>query len=364
MNHFLRRRESLTRAIDQAGLDALLVSKTVNVSYLTGFTGDSSFLLVLPKRAILLSDERFRTQIADECSGLEAELRGADRNTYQLIGQVVEQLGLRNVGVEAAGLTLEEFERLKGLVPATNWVPQGGHVEALRAIKDESEVAKIREAIRITEQAFTAMRATLRPDDSEKRVADLLDGYVRRIGGEGMAFPTIIGVGERSALPHCPVSDRQLSSGDFVLVDWGVTSGMYRSDLTRLLWTPGSRRGVENELQKIYTVVLEAHERAVAKIRPGVRVREVDVAARGFISDAGYGKLFNHGLGHGIGLEIHESPQVRGNSDDVLQAGMVITIEPGIYVPTLGGVRIEDDYLITAEGVERLTTLPRSWSDL
>jgi Xaa-Pro aminopeptidase len=363
---FDRRRQDLATAVRDSTLDGLLVAKPCNVSYLTGFTGDSSFCLVTPTRSILISDDRYRTQIDNECPGLETHIRGHDKNTYQAVGEVVTKLGLREVGVEASGVTLEEFERLEGLCPSTTLVGKSGLVEKLRAIKDDTEVAAIRRAIRVAEQGFAALRATMRPTDTEKELGDLLDSYVRRAGGDGMAFPPIVGVGDRSALPHSTLSTRRLDESPFVLVDWGARAGLYHSDLTRVLWSPGAppRRSVESSLEKMYTVVLQAQTRAIAAVRPGVSVKDVDAAARGFIADSGYGDYFTHGLGHGIGLEVHEAPAVRSNSDDVLAAGMVLTIEPGIYLPGFAGVRIEDDILVTPDGAEILTSVPKDWRSL
>jgi Xaa-Pro aminopeptidase len=365
MTVYARRRTDLARAVQAAGIDALLVAKPCNVSYLTGFTGDSSFCLVSPQRTILVSDDRFRVQIEAECPGLESHIRGHNRNTYQAVGDVINKLGLRNVGVEASGVTLEAYEKLKAECRSATLVGRTGLVEKLREVKDDGELAAIRRAIRVAEQGFAALRATMRASDSEKELADLLDGYVRRAGGDGMAFPTIVGVGDRSALPHCPQSDRRLSEAPFVLVDWGARAGLYHSDLTRVLWAPGDgRRAVESKLERMYTVVLEAQTRAIAALRPGISVKEVDGAARGHIAGAGYGDYFTHGLGHGIGLEVHEAPAVRANSDDVLRAGMVVTIEPGIYLPGFGGVRIEDDVLVTPDAAEVLTGVPRAWESV
>ncbi|WP_020473521.1 M24 family metallopeptidase [Zavarzinella formosa] len=363
MDQFQRRRKELMQAVKAAKVDALLVSKAVNVSYLTGFTGDASFLLVTPKRCIILSDERFRIQLKDECPTVEAEIRGADRNTFQLTGAIVGKLGLRDMFVEATGLTLNEFETLKDLCKSANLAPKNGMVEELRAIKDTDEVDRIRHAIRIAEQSFLAAKALLRPADTEKGIADLIDQFIKRLGGTGHAFSPIVGVGERSALPHCPVTDKPLSDSWFMLVDWGAEIRQYHSDLTRVIPTPDARRrkAVESKLQKTYTIVAEAQARAVEKLRPGIHVREADNAARGHIRDSGFGDYFNHGLGHGLGLEVHEAPSIRWNSEDVLKAGMVVTVEPGIYLPDIGGVRVEDDFLITEDGPVRLTTLPREW---
>lgn len=363
MRQFQRRRTELMRAVRGAGVDALLVAKAVNVSYLTGFTGDSSFLLVTPKRCVMLSDERFRIQLRDECPDVEAEIRGADRNTYQLTGAVVGKLGLRDVFVEASGVTLDEFDAIKTLCKTANLSPKNGMVEALRAIKDDDEIARIRHAIRVAEQSFLAAKALLRPHDTEKDIADLIDQFIKRLGGVGHGFPPIVGVGERSALPHCPVTDKPLADSWFMLVDWGAAARQYHSDLTRVIPTPVVKRAktVENKLRKTYTIVSEAQAKAAEKLRPGVHVRDVDDAARGHIRDAGFGEFFNHGLGHGLGLEVHEAPAIRWNSEDVLKAGMVVTLEPGIYLPGVGGVRVEDDFLITEDGPVRLTTLPREW---
>src|SRR5829696_534009 len=211
-----RRRSDLARAVQAAGIDALLVAKPCNVSYLTGFTGDSSFCLLTPERAILVSDDRFRAQIESECPDLETYIRGHNRNTYQAVGDVVTKLGLRNVGVEASGVTLEAYEKLKSECRSATLVGQTGLVEKLREVKDEPELAAIRGAIRVAEHGFAALRATMRSSDSEKELADLLDGYVRRAGGDGVAFPPIVGVGDRSALPHAPLSDRRVSEAPFL----------------------------------------------------------------------------------------------------------------------------------------------------
>ncbi len=242
-----------------------------------------------------------------------------------------------------------------------------GFVEKLREVKDETEIAAIRRAIRIAEQGFAALRATVRPTDTEKGRRPTCS-TATSAGPAGTGWPSrrSSASATRSALPHATLSNRRLDEAPFVLVDWGARAGLYHSDLTRVLWAPGgaSRRTVESRLETMYTVVLQAQTRAIAAVRPGVSVKDVDAAARGHIADAGYGDYFTHGLGHGIGLEVHEAPAVRSNSDDVLAAGMVVTIEPGVYLPGWGGVRIEDDVLVTPDGAEVLTTVPRRWESL
>ncbi len=358
--------ERLQQSLTDKNCEALLVARSIHLLYLTGFTGDSSFLIVTPKRLLIVSDDRFRVQIEEECKGIESHIRGHDKNTFQAIAEVVTKLGITNLSVEASGVTLAEYERLKGLLSSVNLAPSSGLVESLRAIKDEGEIQTLRKAIQVAESAFALLRLTMQPEQTEKTLTDAIETYVRQLGGQSTAFPPIVGVGSRSALPHCPPSHRKANEDDFILVDWGAKVDFYHSDLTRVILSPGRslKKTVEKRLKEIYTIVSEAQQKAADAIRPGVHVREVDRAARAHIEQAGYGELFNHGLGHGIGLEIHEAPSVRSNSEDVLQAGMVITLEPGIYVPDFGGVRLEDDFLITPNGVERLTTTPHHWDEL
>jgi Xaa-Pro aminopeptidase len=368
MDTHAHRRQQLAAALPDGGLDALVVSSVVNVTYLTGFRGDSSMLVLTPDRAVLVSDGRYEVQITEECPGLETVIRPHDKTIHQGVGGLVAGLAVRRVGFESQHLTVAEFETLRELVPAAEWSPQRGRVEALRMVKDAGEVAELRAAIRLAERAYAMLRATVRPADTEKELADALDGYIRRAGGEGTSFPSIIAAGERSALPHAIPGDRPVGGDGWLLVDWGAAGALYRSDLTRILrlpdedWPTEPARGeVESRLEKLYTVVLAAQAKAVAAVRPGATAKEVDAAARSSIEAAGFGPQFSHGLGHGIGLQVHEGPAVRANSQDVLQAGMVFTIEPGVYLPGFGGVRIEDDVLVTPDGCEVLSRLPRDW---
>ena len=361
------RRDQLARLLPEEGLDAFLVSRPVNVTYLSGFTGDSSVVLLTGRACLLLSDPRYVGQIADECPGLDTHIRKPTQKLHEAIGLVLTGMGCRRVGCESAGLTLAEAEALREAAPLIDWKPLADRVERLRIIKDETELVELREAVAIAERAFTVFGALLRPDDSEKDLADALDAYVRRCGGVGCSFPPIVAVGERAALPHCPPTSRRVRESELLLVDWGATGpGHYKSDLTRVLrarTTPASS-GVGARLEEIHALVARAQRAAIAAVRPGVLARDVDAAARSVIAQAGYGEQFGHGLGHGIGLEIHEAPAVRPNSDTVLAPGMVFTIEPGVYLPGWGGVRIEDDVLVTADGCEMLTHVPRELQEL
>jgi Xaa-Pro aminopeptidase len=362
MDHHARRREKLARLLADEGLDALLITSPVNVTYLTGFTGDSSVVLLTRDRALLLSDPRYIGQIADECPGLETFIRTPVQKLHDAIGTVLTRLAVRAVGCESAALTLAEAEALRVAAPSIDWKPAADRVERLRMVKDEVELAEIRDAIAIAERAFGAFRELLRPEDQEKDLADALDGFIRRCGGVASAFPPIIAVGDRAALPHCPPTSRRVCESDLLLVDWGaVGPGQYRSDLTRVLSTHTKATSVSDgrRLADVHAVVLAAQREAIRAVRPGVVAKDIDSAARSVIARAGHGEHFAHGLGHGIGLQVHEAPAIRPLSETVLEPGMVFTIEPGIYLPGWGGVRIEDDVLVTPDGCEVLTHVPR-----
>jgi Xaa-Pro aminopeptidase len=355
MDYPARRRRHLARQLKSDAVQAYLVSSPTNVTYLTGFSGDSSALVVGRDRAMLVSDFRFTAQIAEECPGLEVHIRPHYQPLPNAVAEVLTKLGFRAVAFESAHVSVAECDKLRELAPAVEWKGVQDRVEDLRVIKDPSEVTQIREAVAIAERAFAMLWAMLRPADTEKELCDALEGYVRRAGGQTTSFPSIVAVGARAALPHAPPTERPVGEAELVLVDWGASGRLYKSDLTRVL----AGRKISPKLEQIYTVVLHAQQKAVRAVRPGVYTRDVDAEARSSIEQEGFGQFFGHGLGHGLGLEVHEAPAVRQNSDAVLREGMVFTIEPGIYLPSWGGVRIEDDVLVTADGCEVLTSVTK-----
>jgi Xaa-Pro aminopeptidase len=364
MDTFVTRRQRLARLLADEGLDLLVVSNPVNVSYLTHFSGESSYLLVGRERAILVSDGRFTEQIAEECPGLETLIRPAAQLLQDVAGATISQLGARAVGFESAHLAVAEFEALQGAAPTVDWTAAKDRVERLRAIKDAGEIAEIREAIHFAERAFDMFRAMLQPEDNEKELSDAMEMYVRRAGGRCSSFPSIVAVGPRAALPHAPPSMHRVSEAELLLVDWGASGRFYKSDLTRVLVPrkTSTLSQAEPKLREIYDVVLRAQQASIGALRPHVKAGDVDSAARQVIVAAGYGEYFTHSTGHGLGMQVHEAPLMRPSSETVLQAGMVVTVEPGIYVPHWGGVRIEDDVLITADGCEVLTHVPKDLS--
>jgi Xaa-Pro aminopeptidase len=357
MDRLQVRREKVRATLKADEIGALLVSAQSNVSYLTGFTGDSSVLIVGRDRDLVVSDGRFTTQLEQECEGLDASIRLPGQEMNAAIAQVVTTMGCRRIGLEATSWTVAEYNALRSAVPDVELVAIEGRVEALRRIKDEGEIAAIREAVHCAERAFAMLRAGLREGESEKDVADALEGYLRRCGATGASFPPIVAVGVRSALPHArPTTTTRIGQDDFVLIDWGATGRPYKSDLTRVLVTGK----VTPKFEAIYRTVLSAHERGIAAIRPGAKAHDVDAEARSVIEEAGFGRFFDHGLGHGLGMDIHEAPRIRRESNVLLEPGMVFTIEPGIYLPGWGGIRIEDDVLVTPDGHEVLSHVPRS----
>ena len=360
MDYPALRRERLAQALSEQGLGYFLVSNPTNVTYLTGFSGESSYLLLAKSRTVLISDFRFIEQLAEECPGLETHIRPTTQTLQQAACEVIGKLGVRTLGFEGTHLTVADLETLRELAKTVDWKDCRDRVEQLRAVKDPSEVSAIRDAISIAERAFAAFKALLRPHDQEKDLSDALEMYVRRSGGRCTSFASIVAVGPRAALPHAPPTSKAIAEAELLLVDWGASGRFYQSDLTRVL----TKRTISPKLEEVYQVVLTAQARALREIRPGVKAQDVDAIARTSIAAAGYGDHFGHGLGHGIGLQVHEAPALRPTSTTILQPGMVVTVEPGIYLRGWGGVRIEDDVLVTPVGCEVLTSVPKDLASM
>lgn len=365
MNHALRR-ERLAELLREPGLDALVVSADCNLRYLSGFTGGSSFLIVGRDKSTLITDTRFTEQIADECPDVSAAIRPLGQSTIDFLAETLRPMGYRKVGFEATRLTVAELESLQDKAKTIQWVSSKQFVEKLRMVKDDDEIALIRKAIVAAEDAYRQFCREMRPNDTEFDLTDRIEMLMRKHGGRAASFEPITAVGDRSALAHAPATMRTVSSGAWVLVDWGTYVGGYCSDLTRVVIpnTPLIRSDTappldKPRLEKAWRAVLAGREAALALIRPGADGKAVDAAARAAIEKAGFGPQFSHSLGHGIGLEVHEGPGLRMDSKHTLEAGNVVTVEPGVYFPGWGGIRIEDDVLVTHDGYEMLSNLPR-----
>lgn len=349
------------KKLRQHQVDGLVVTNPTNVSYLTGFSGDSSFLVLGKTKPILISDSRYSIQIEEECPGLDVVIRPNTESIVAATARVAQRLKLAKLGFESASTTVAQWEGLKSEAKSQELVPIAASVEELRMIKDSQEVAEIRDAVHQAQRGFEVLKTSLTGDMTELQSAHLLEHSMRQFGALRASFEPIVAVGARAALAHYRPQENRISESDFVLIDWGASNRSgYKSDLTRVLATGK----ISTKLSKIYRVVLKAQLKAIEAIRPGIRGCDVDAVARSIIEEAGYGKNFGHGLGHGIGLDIHELPRLSPAAQMELKAGMVVTVEPGIYVSGWGGVRIEDDVLVTRDGCEVLSSVPKDPEDI
>jgi len=359
MSYTETRRDKLQRMLKKDRLDAVLITSETNVSYLTGFSGDSSWLVVGRDHAVLLSDGRYTVQIAEECPGVEAHTRRKGGLVAEA-RKVLRKMKAKRVAFESQTVTVAAHQGMqKGLDPM-ELVAWDGKVEQLRMRKDRSEIQAIRRAVRMAERAWKMFLAMWDPSMTEKELADAMESFLRRAGAKGNAFPTIVATDDRAALPHAVPTDRLADPKRMLLVDWGANERFYRSDLTRVAVT----RKISSKLRKIYETVLKAQQRAIRKIKPGVITKTIDAEARRTIDKAGFGRFFAHGLGHGLGMNVHEAPGLSRTGELKLAAGMVVTVEPGIYLPGWGGVRIEDDVLVTPRGHEVLTSAPKQLDEI
>jgi Xaa-Pro aminopeptidase len=359
MSSFATRRNKLRTLVRQAKADALLVTNFKNVTYLTGFTGDDSYLLATLDGEQLITDLRYTTQLAEECPELELEARPPGLSMLKAVTKVVKKAKIERLGIEGASATVSFQQSLAKALPNLEIVVTENLVERLRVVKDKEEIDATRLACQQARRAYEVVRASLTPSMTELDVAAELEYQARRFGAKALSFPPIVAVGPRAALPHATPTLRRLGDGDFTLIDWGVNSGLYMSDLTRIAVTGR----ISPKLRRIYAVVLRAQLAAIDAIRPGQTGEQVDRVARRIITKAGFGKAFGHGLGHGTGLEIHEAPRLAVGQKTKLRPGMIVTVEPGVYVQRWGGVRIEDDVLVTRTGHEVLSDVPKQLED-
>ena len=340
----------------EAQLDAVVVASMPNIRYLTGFTGSSALVLVTAGAVALLTDFRYRAQSRSEVGDLariEIESGGLWDKLLKLIP---EHPGVARVGYEIQHLSARDAQRLADQSRPFKFVGTVDLVESLRAVKAPEEVAAIRRAGAAATQALAEATAQVRPGLTEYEVAGILEGALRRAGSEWYAFPTIVASGPRSALPHAGTSGRVVAPGDFLLLDFGAIVDGYCSDVTRTFVVGAAPTARQ---QEIHDLVRSAQRGALHGLRAGLTGRQGDALARDVIAAAGQAEAFGHSLGHGLGLEVHEAPRLAKSAEDVLPAGAVVTVEPGVYLEDWGGVRIEDDVVLQPGGAELLTEYPR-----
>ncbi|MGO2637702.1 M24 family metallopeptidase [Enterococcus viikkiensis] len=348
----IKRIEKLRALMEKAMIDAYLVTSPANIRYLTNFTGTAGMAFITLDQAFFITDFRYIEQASEQIQGMTIIQHQGDIITELL--KLMESESVNVLGFEDAVMTYADYSIFEEVIDA-ELAPASGLIEKLRERKDEGEIAIIEKACAIADEGFDHVLKMIRPGMTEIEVANQLDFYMRSLGASGTSFETIVASGTRSALPHGVASEKMIKQGDLITLDFGCVYQGYVSDITRTfaIGDPGQ------QLKDIYQIVLEAQKKVLEVAQVGVTGSQLDAVARDFISEAGYGEDFGHSTGHGIGMEIHEGPNISRSNDEPLMEGNVITDEPGIYLAGLGGVRIEDDLVILAEGNRILTQSPK-----
>lgn len=348
----------IKKKLEEDGVDGFLVTNEINIRYITNFTGSDSVLLITPGSDYLFTDSRYVEQAHQD----NPEIKIVERKislTNSICGKI-KQLKIKKLLVESLYISIDQFNEIKQRINNICMLTAKGIVENYRKQKTKDELEKIQKAIGIAEKAYTNVQSKIKYGITEKDIADILEYELRKQGAEKSSFDIICAVGKHASKPHARPSTTRIQRGDTVLIDWGSRFQDYNSDLTRLK----TMDRISPKFRKIYQIVLDAQYLAIGSIRPGVMAKKIDAVARGYIEKKGFGKYFGHGLGHGVGLEVHEAPFINKKSNEILKEGMVFTVEPGIYIPQWGGVRIEDLVLVTSTGCEVLSKLPKKLSDI
>jgi Xaa-Pro aminopeptidase len=345
--------DRIKKEVGRNKLDAMLFTDLLNIRYLAGYSGSSGMLLVNPRGADFLTDFRYKEQSAREVKG--ARITIITTSLMQEISQLPSFKKARTVGIEEQNLSYAQFLQLQKLAPKKKFVPVSNLAENLRQVKSAAEIQKIAKAAHIADQAFASIVKFIKPGMTEKLIAAQLDHTLKMLGSTNPSFDSIVGSGPNGALPHAQPGDRQVRKGDFIVLDFGAIHRGYHSDMTR---TVCLGKPSEKHL-KIYDIVTRAQAAGLKAVRAGVKGREADAAARKIIDDAGYGKYYGHGLGHGVGLAVHEAPGVGMKAENILPENSIVTVEPGIYLPGWGGVRIEDLVAVARGGCRILSRSPK-----
>ncbi len=354
----LGRMDRLRAGLEASACDALVVSELTNIRYLTGFTGSAAVLVVTPDDSLFVSDGRYRDQAGAELgsAGVSTRIEIVPAAPDEVAAAMLRDAGARRVGLEADTVTWSQQRRWAGeLLADRDLVATRGLVEGLRLVKDPGEAARIRAACAIADEALATVRDRLLDGPTETEFGQELDAAMRRLGADDLSFETIVASGPNGARPHHHPGGRGIAEGDLVVVDFGALVEGYHSDMTRTF----AVGDVGPERERMLEVVASAQQVGVETVVAGRDAAEVDAACRAVIDDAGWGEAFAHSTGHGVGLDIHEEPRVSARSTATLVAGHVVTVEPGVYLSGLGGVRVEDTVLVTEDGCERLTLAPK-----
>jgi Xaa-Pro aminopeptidase/Xaa-Pro dipeptidase len=338
-------------------VDAILFLDMKNIRYLTGFTGSDGALFIGHEQKTLLVDGRYTHQAKREVTDISII---EYREKVDGIESVIIDSGLKTIGFEAAAMNVQTYLGLNSRTKGVTLKPVSGEISAIRTVKDETEIARMRKAAEISFKALKDVRELIKPGVMEKDIALEIEFKMGRYGADQIAFPTIVASGVNSSLPHAKPGSRRIEPGDVVMIDYGAVYQGYHSDETWTVMVGNS----EHRQKEIYAVVKEAHDRALSAVKAGISCKEIDRVARSFIENKILGEYFPHGTGHGVGLDVHEAPRISTQSEHVLQKGMVVTIEPGVYIPDLWGIRIEDMILVKENGCEVLTRMPKDFTVL
>lgn len=348
---YASRQKKLLKILKSRSLDALIIKKKQNIFYLTGAKGDDAILFVSPKKKLLITDSRYKEEYAKSLKKCLLKVVKYSEAASS-IKDICKKTNSRRIGFESKSFSYSEYTALKKELKNKRLVPARDIVESLRIVKDDQEVKCIKKACKIGCKIMNHAIKILKPFDSEERVKNNIDAYIAKNGFKKADFEIIVASGKRACMPHASASTKIIRRGDMVVIDLGAMNCGYNSDLTRTVFLGR----IEQKYRRIYSIVLAAQKKAIESIRPGIKAKYIDHISRQYILDRGLGKYFNHNLGHGIGLEVHEKPAISRNSNVVLEKNMIFTVEPGIYIPGYGGVRIEDDVLVTKTGCEILTS--------
>lgn len=349
---------NLRKLMSENNLDGVLAYSAENRRYLSGFTGSAGFLIVGKESIDFVTDFRYMEQAESQCEGWNIIIHGG--TPIENLKEVIKKAGINRLGIEEDFMTVSFSEEIKKALPGIVLVPARNVFSKLRIKKDYTEIANIRKAAAIADEAFSHILGYIRPGLSEAEVALELEYFMKKKGASGLAFDTIAASGIRSSLPHGIASEKLIRNEEFLTLDFGCVYNGYCSDMTRTVFI-----GKASERhKKVYDIVLRANIEALKGLKPGITGKAADKIARDIITDAGYGEYFGHGLGHGVGLAIHEDPKLSKMGEYVLEEGMVVTDEPGIYIPGFGGVRIEDLVLVTKTGAEALSKSVKDFIEL
>jgi Xaa-Pro aminopeptidase len=347
---YLKRQQKVIGLLERNSLDALIVRKKENIFYLTGARGEDSILFVSHRRTFLITDPRYKEEYLRGAKNCRIEV-SEDRNLYERIAKISRKRGFKRIGFESNTFSYAEYVDLRKGLKKIKFTPLKGVVESLRMVKDEEEIKCIKRACRDGCDIMNYALKIVSPNISERFLKNRLEFYIQKMGINKAGFDIIVASGKNASMPHAPVSDKNIRNKETVIIDLGTVNNGYNSDLTRTVFLGK----IDRKYLGIYNIVLDAQKAAIEHIKPGIEARSLDAISRQYVYRKGLGKYFLHSLGHGIGLEVHEEPCISRNSCTVLQENMVITVEPGLYIPGWGGVRIEDVAMVAKNGCEILT---------